>query len=331
MQLKSATILVLLTSIASAQAPDVSSAEALFREGRKLMKEQKLAEACEKFEASERIDDSVGTLLNLADCREKNGQLATAWATFLKAASAARTRHDDHEAAAKQHAAALEPRLAYLTISVPEASKVDGLVIKRDDAVVDTALWNTGVPVDAGRYKISGEAPGHEAWSTVVDVREERQRASVEVPRFKPLRELSKVVVPDAKAQPAPRSVPDGQAEHEDELPPSRFTTLRKVSIASAVVGVGGIGAGVYFGLTAKDLAKQSDAICPDRVCPDPHGLALNHTAQRDALVSEVLLGVGGAAVAGAVVMWVVGAPSHATIVPTANDHEAGVSLVGTW
>jgi hypothetical protein len=327
--MKSAIILVLLTSIASAQAPDVSSAEALFREGRRLMKEQKLAEACEKFEASERIDDSVGTLLNLADCREKNGQLATAWATFLKAASTARTKHDDHEAAAKQHAAALEPRLAYLTISVPDASKVDGLVIKRDDVVVDTALWNTGVPVDAGRYKISGEAPGHEAWSTVIDVREERQHASVEVPRFKPLRELSKVVVPEVKPAATPAQ-PDADEPAETDTP-SRFTTLRKLSVASAVVGAGGIGAGVYFGLTAKSLAKQSDAICPGHVCGDAHALDLNHQAQRDALASEVLFGVGGAAVAGAVVLWVVGAPSHATLVPSANDHEAGVSLVGSW
>src|SRR5689334_9389322 len=138
--MKSAIIVILLTATASAQAPDVSSAEALFRDGRRLMKEHKLAEACEKFEASERIDDSVGTLLNLADCREKNGQLATAWATFLKAASTARTRHDDHETTAKAHAAALEPRLSYLTISVPESSKVDGLVIKRDDVEIDPAL-----------------------------------------------------------------------------------------------------------------------------------------------------------------------------------------------
>jgi hypothetical protein len=321
-------VLLALSGTASAQAPDVSSAEALFRDGRRLMKEHEVAEACEKFEASERIDDSVGTLLNLADCREKNGQLATAWATFLKAASTARTKHDDHETTAKAHAAALEPRLSYLTISVPESSKVDGLVIKRDDAEIDPALWNTGVPVDAGRYKISGEAPGHEAWSTVIDIREERQHASVEVPRFKPLRELSKVVVPAVKPAAAAAALPEIELSEE---PAPRFTTLRKVSIASAVLGAGGIGAGVYFGLTAKNLAKQSDAICPGRVCGDAHALALNRSAQRDALASEVLFGVGGAAVAGAVVMWIAGAPTHATLVPTANDHEAGVSLVGSW
>ena len=159
----------------------------------------------------------------------------------------------------------------------------------------------------------------------MIDVREERQHASVEVPRFKPLRELSKVVVPEVKpAAPLPEIDPS-------EEPAPRFTTLRKLSIASAVAGAGSIGAGAYFGITAKDLARQSDAICPGRVCGDAHALALNHSAQRDALASEVLFGVGGAAVAGAVVMWIAGAPSHATLVPTANDHEAGVSLVGAW
>ena len=322
------TIVLVIAALAAtvhAQATDVS-AEALFREGRRLMKEQKLAEACEKFEASERLDDSVGTLLNLADCREKNSQLATAWATFLKAASTARGKHDDREAVARQHAAALEPRLAFLTISVPEASRVDGLVIRRDGMAIDPALWNQGVPVDTGSYQVSGEAPGHEPWSTRVDVRSDGIKASVEVPRFKQLRE---VIAPQVKAA-APPPAPESEAEPEAPAP-SRFTTLRKLSVGSAVLGVAAIAGGVRYGLVAKDLDRQSNAICPTTTCGDAHALDLNHTAQRDALAAEVMLGVGGAAVAGAVVLWFVGAPGQATVVPTGGDGEAGVAVIGTF
>src|SRR5262245_36758792 len=104
-------------------------AEVLFRDGKKLMKEGKLAEACDKFEASDRLESSVGTLLNLADCREKNGQLASAWIAFRKAATVAKQAGNDakREAEARRRASALEGKLSYLTIAVPEGSRVAGL------------------------------------------------------------------------------------------------------------------------------------------------------------------------------------------------------------
>ena len=52
-------------------------AEALFRDGKQLMKEGKLAEACAAFEGSERAEHNVATVLSLADCREKNHQYAS--------------------------------------------------------------------------------------------------------------------------------------------------------------------------------------------------------------------------------------------------------------
>jgi len=67
-----------------------AEAEVLFREGKRLMKEGKLAEACDKLEASDRLESSIGTLLNLADCREKNKQLVSAWLAFHKAVGSIR-------------------------------------------------------------------------------------------------------------------------------------------------------------------------------------------------------------------------------------------------
>ena len=54
---------------ARAQPADPSAAaESLFREGRREAVAGHHAEACDKFRASERLDPSTGTLLNLGDC-----------------------------------------------------------------------------------------------------------------------------------------------------------------------------------------------------------------------------------------------------------------------
>src|SRR5262245_23491607 len=94
------------TTPAGAQRAD---AETLFREGKRLLKEGKIAAACDKLDASERLEPSAGTELNIADCREKNGQLATAWAMFVRAAATAKHSDGDgkREAEAKRRAAAL--------------------------------------------------------------------------------------------------------------------------------------------------------------------------------------------------------------------------------
>src|SRR5258705_9319578 len=91
---------------------------------------------------------------------------------FIKAATTAKHAGDaKREAEGRRRAAELEPQLVYLTIAVPKASQVDGLVIKRNDAAIDPALWNQRVPVDPDEYTISGEAPGYRPWSTSVVVK----------------------------------------------------------------------------------------------------------------------------------------------------------------
>ena len=90
---------------------------------------------------------------------------------------------------ARERATALEPRLSYLIINVPDASRIEGLVVARNGSAVDPASWNRALPVDGGTYVVSGKAPGHEAWSTTVVVTGESDRKSVDVPRFHPLPE----------------------------------------------------------------------------------------------------------------------------------------------
>src|SRR5829696_5855787 len=101
-------------AVALAQtAADEPTAEALFTEGRRLLAERRYAEACAKLAESQRLDPAIGTLLNLADCHEKNGQTASAWARFREAAEAARRAGDaTREKVAARRASALDEKLS---------------------------------------------------------------------------------------------------------------------------------------------------------------------------------------------------------------------------
>jgi hypothetical protein len=284
-----------------------AQAEALFQDGKRLMAKGETAKACEKFEASDRVEPASGTEINLARCRETSGQLASAWAAYLKTAATA--KHDGNtrrEAEARKQAAALEPRLIYLTIVVPDESRVDGLGITRNGIAVDQALWNQRVPVDPDEYTISGEASGYRPWSTSVLVKTKSKK--VEVPALEKRPEVR-------RAEPR-RTAPDDAGEPEV----SRWTDRRKLSLALVAVGVAAAGAGIGLGLHASSLERQSDDLCDHLTCHSADAVALNQSARRYALAANVGFVAGGAAVVGAAVLWWLGAPHPPGARPRADD-----------
>lgn len=112
-------------------ADNAAIAEALFQEAQKLISEGKTSEACAKFVESDRLDTGLGTKLSIADCFEREGKLATAWATFTEIVPLAKqAKRKDRETLAKQRADALAPRLPKLVVRVPE--ETSGLEIIRD-------------------------------------------------------------------------------------------------------------------------------------------------------------------------------------------------------
>src|SRR5262245_62114718 len=119
-----AVVLAVVVALASSRAARAQSAgsqaQGLFDGGRALMAAGKVAEACALFEQSQKLEPATTTLLNLASCREKNGELATAWGLFLDAERATRSATDAPtrrlHGVAKDRAAKLEPRVSRLTI-----------------------------------------------------------------------------------------------------------------------------------------------------------------------------------------------------------------------
>ena len=90
------------TRAAEAATSQRALAEVLFRQGRELMAQGRVADACGKFAESLRLDVALGTSLNLAVCLETQGRLASAWSEYNRAAAIARrlVRHAQDEAAA---------------------------------------------------------------------------------------------------------------------------------------------------------------------------------------------------------------------------------------
>ena len=186
---------LVLSSPAHAQEPapgaqisgaEVTLAETLYREGRRLMGEQRHEEACGKFAESHRLDPATGTLLNLAACHEALGKLASAWLEFSDAARIARReQREDRVRFAEEHIQAIEPRLSRLTISVTPTSGTT-VKIKLDGFMIGPAAYGLAAPIDPGTHSIEAFAEGYKTWTTRVVVGEDADQQQVSVPALEP-------------------------------------------------------------------------------------------------------------------------------------------------
>jgi hypothetical protein len=188
--------------------PAGAQAEVLFREGRNLMTAGKVAEACAAFEQSHKLEPAVTTLLNLAACREKLGQLATAWGLFLDAERQTRSATEQLHKVAHDRAARLEPRVPKLTISVPDRSRLNGLQILRDQESIPAVMWNRTLPVDGGTYTITARAPGANEWSTRVTLASEADSQTVDIPDLRNLKQDLDVRQATPSSTPGPSEPP---------------------------------------------------------------------------------------------------------------------------
>ena len=263
-------VVALAAAPSSVRAQSAAEAEQLFHEGDRLMGEKKYAEACAAYEASEHLDGNPVTLWKLADCREKNGQLASAWGHFTSVAH--RTRGDAGRATvhrtATARAAALAPRLSYLTIDVPEASRIPGLIVVRNGASIEPGAWSTALPVDGGSFTIVATAPGHASSSTTVAIAESGERKTVQVPTLVPLApsaEVSTAPRPEpAEPRPPARVTPDDPDESDEPEVDDQPRRSRALPIALGGAAAVSLGAAVGLELWARSTYDDAKAELDD-------------------------------------------------------------------
>jgi hypothetical protein len=267
---------------------DKALATLLFEEGRAMMAAGRVAEACLKLEESQRLDPGGGTLLNLALCHEQEGRLARSWSEFKEAELVARgDGRTDREMEAAVHVRALEPRLPRLTIVVPVAAQVEGLVIERDGREVGRGAWSTAIPVDGGEHVIRATALGREPFRTTVVIAPESDAQTVEIP-----------VLATPVVLVAPDRVDSPQISAPPVAPLLTPTRLRYGGIAAASVGVVLLGAAGYALATALSAKDASNGNCFVDGCNDVGLQKRADAVSRGNLA--MLLGVGGVVLLGA-------------------------------
>lgn len=284
-----------------AVAQDTTRADETFHAGRELMKDGKLAEACPKFEESQRADPASGTLLALAYCQELSGLLASAHANYLAAADlAAKEGQGERQKASSERAQGLQKRVSTLTILVPnELSQQAGLKIKRDGIELDRTTYNVGLPLNGGTHAIEVTAPGRERWAGVVTLQTEADHKTLQLPMLQA--EGAQVLELTASPQQGRTPAPIAAAPIESKSVRRMRQTSVGLSLASAV----GVGLGVTFGLAAKSRndASNRDGHCDNTGC-DAYGAERREAALNAARVATWSFVAAGALGATAIILY---------------------------
>jgi hypothetical protein len=289
--------LVAVSPGALAQGRDATTAEVLFDEGREAVKAGDYPRACAKFRESNRLDPAPGTVLNLADCEERLGRVATAW-TLYREVTQRVPASDERHGIALARAKALAPKLPKLTVALALGSPV-GTRVLRDGVELGAAALETALPVDPGAHTIVVEAPGRQKSSRQVSLSEAQSE---------------RVVV---SAGPKAPGAPGADR-------PKASSSKRTWGWVLTGVGAAGLSVGTVTGLMVLGEKRRVDDNCdPDKRC-NQTGMDAVDSGRTLGTVSGASFIVGGLALAGGVFLLVSGSEK-----PPATALQLGPGWVG--
>ena len=288
-----------------------SEAQVRFEEGRALVKGGHPAEAIPKFIASIATEPTVAALLNLADCYERIGKLASAHARFRQAQELAKDKDPMRSEEARKRAEILEPRLSTITLLPPP--QTEGVRVWVDGVEITAAEWGKPKPYDAGSHEVIAQ-----------DTHGTRRTATV-VLGAEAARVTTPIELPTIAATVGPP--PPGA---------SGSSTARTAGLVVGGVGVAALITGTVTGILAlgatSDL-KDSCANYPQ--CPaDRRGelTDLDARARRFGTISTITIIAGAVLLATGAVM-VLTAPAAQTQgrAPAKSGSWAGAWQLGAW
>lgn len=311
----SAFALLLVSTWARAQtSADAAIAQGLFDDARQLMGRGNYAEACPKLEESEKLDPGSGTLINLGECYDRVGRTASAWTTFIEAATSARAAGKlERERTARARAAALAPRVPKMLVQAPASARIRNLEIRRDDVIIGRPQWGTALPIDPGSHTVSASANGQVLWSTRLTVARDGSTVTVVVPELeipsKPATTPNATPSVEAPSQ-RPRVVDQGSAA------PSKggIGTAKTLALAATGLGLAGVVIGTVYGLESKSKHDEAHGSCASKLCSDQSAVAAAGDAIIDGNIATVAFVAGGVALATGAVLWLTAGPSSTEV-----------------
>jgi hypothetical protein len=309
-------------SMAANADTDEQRAVALFDKGRKLARDGRCAEAVPVLLESIGYAEGVGPLLNLGNCYETLGKIASAHRYFLKAQGLAAARDDSKRRdEAAQRAKAIEKDVSMLTIHVPAWMRSSSTTVRVDGEVVPKDQWEKPMPVDPGPHEIDVVAPPNPKQTESVTVHGKGARtewtATTRAPAT-PSPAASRA--PAAAIAPVPEPTTD-EGNHDGSrvygLPPEGSSTQRTLGLVTGGVGLAGLALGGIFGAMSLSAHSSVVARCPTYpTCPssDRAGLdAENQNASSYGTVATIGVIAGVVLVAaGAVLFFTAPSPSRA-------------------
>ncbi|HZU85806.1 MAG TPA: hypothetical protein VE987_22930 [Polyangiaceae bacterium] len=282
-----------------------AAAEGRFREASQAFDEGRVDEACAGFAESMRLFATLGTLLNLALCHERQGKSASAWLEFTHAAAwAGDTAQHDRGQFARLHATRLERALSRVQLQLPPDPAVR---IEVDGEPIAGPRRLLPVFLDPGEHRIGASAPGRVPYESTVAVPVE------------PAPEGVVLRIPALHEAPAAAALP---AHREATTRPS--TRGRTLGLLLGGAGAVAVGVGAYF---AVDGASRLGA-CSTGCDPGP--------ARGSEIASLVFVASGAAALASGAWMVLSAPPATATAEPLRVSPQlaaggAGVRVGGVW
>ncbi len=298
----------------------VGRARMLFLLARDDLKAKRYAEARGKFSDSERLDPAPGTLLGIAFCDQQLGRTASAWAEYMQGAVGARAIGKVRWAeAAEKEANLLEPLLARVMIRVEERGQPDLPRLLLDGTLFPKSLWGTATPIDPGAHALLASASDRRPWSTQFTA-EPSGVVTVTIPVLEPTELPAPLVV-------APQHGPE-QAPPERSSPES-WAPRRVAAVVIGGAGIAAIATSAGLALLANSTYQgvQCDVVC------SPEKMSQQSRAFTEAGLSTVSAVAGGAALASALMLWIL-SPNRGHTVdlePVLGPSAAGLSWRRDW
>jgi tetratricopeptide (TPR) repeat protein len=297
-------IAVLLGGIAVAdKVKDRDRADVLFKQGKRLMTEQRYADACAAFEESFQLDPAIGTELNTARCYEQWGKLARAYRAYVHAEDMAKQANDARTAKIHELVAGIEKDVPRLTIQLPQGAPSTDVRVTLDGTPLGATDLGKPQLVDPGPHMIEYQTGNEPKRNQVVPL--ERGGDS------KVTLESTNVGNPDD----------DGAAHSLSD--PGRKRRL----VGYGVAGAGGVLVGVSAYLALSARSQYNDALashCMHKASTcDQQGLAATHDARHEANIATVVFLLGTAAIGGGVALYVT-----APHTPARGEHALRVTPV---